>query len=178
MPSGLDRDLRLPPSLRGRLGSPITPVVDIPTALPEHLKGALIIAVGDVVVGNLLERGIVPHVAVVDGKTRRSEEFHVEWRWKRLRVSNPPGTITRALSIAILEALNSEGPVLIEVEGEEDLAAIPAIYLAPEGAIVIYGIPDRGAALVNVDSEIKGLVKEVLDQMEVLTDGVGDNQQA
>jgi uncharacterized protein (UPF0218 family) len=51
----------------------------------------------------------------------------------------------------------------IVVAGEEDLLALPAILLAPLGAIVLYGQWDRGAILVKVNEEKK---KEVLGIVE------------
>ncbi len=54
----------------------------------------------------------------------------------------------------------------IEVDGEEDLAAIPAILMAPEGARVLYGMPGRGMVVVIVDSSARSKAKALLDLME------------
>ena len=40
----------------------------------------------------------------------------------------------------------------IVVEGEEDLATLPAILYAPPGSVVVYGQPDEGSVLVKVNS--------------------------
>ena len=53
----------------------------------------------------------------------------------------------------------------IEIEGEEDLASLAAIFLAPSNVTVIYGLPDKGVLVVNPDSDIKRRVKEIIDKM-------------
>jgi uncharacterized protein (UPF0218 family) len=56
--------------------------------------------------------------------------------------------------------------VRVEVEGEEDLAAILAILMAPEGAKVLYGMPGQGMVVVTVDPESRGKARALLDLME------------
>ena len=90
------------------------------------------------------------------------------------KVKNNPGTINlqaaEAVKKAIKNYLKTEKMVrqahykqTIVVAGEEDLLALPAILLAPLGAIVLYGQWDRGAILVKVNEEKK---KEVLGIVE------------
>ena len=55
----------------------------------------------------------------------------------------------------------------IIVDGEEDMAALACIFLAPPGTTVIYGIPNRGASIHHVDDDLKQLVDSVLKQMEM-----------
>jgi uncharacterized protein (UPF0218 family) len=54
----------------------------------------------------------------------------------------------------------------VVVEGEEDLASLPVILHAPEGATVIYGIPDTGLCLVHVDEGARGVVSDALRRFE------------
>ncbi|HOP09469.1 MAG TPA: DUF359 domain-containing protein, partial [Candidatus Methanofastidiosa archaeon] len=54
----------------------------------------------------------------------------------------------------------------IFIDGEEDLATLPAIFFAPEGAIVVYGQPDEGIVIVNVTDEKKKEVYSILSRME------------
>jgi uncharacterized protein (UPF0218 family) len=58
-----------------------------------------------------------------------------------------------------------QGPVCIEVDGEEDLASLAAISLAPGGVTVIYGLPNKGVVVVDATTANKKKVKEVLDRM-------------
>ena len=57
------------------------------------------------------------------------------------------------------------GSLRIEIEGEEDLASLAAIYLAPSDVTIIYGLPDKGALVVKPTRENKKFVKEILDKM-------------
>lgn len=82
------------------------------------------------------------------------------------KVSNPPGLITDELWDAIEESYGSQKKVRIEVDGEEDLAALPAIYLAPSGTNVLYGLPSRGIVLVKVGNDEKDKVLSFLKKME------------
>ena len=148
--------LRLPDELRPLLKRPLGQLFTNVAAAVERLQQlhpAELIAVGDVVTAGLLEAGLKPDVAVVDMMVMRSpvdektkrviENFEVEI----VRVKNPAGTITRELR----EALEEAKPLLkIVVDGEEDLATIPAVLSAPLGSVVVYGQPGEGVVLVEV----------------------------
>jgi len=84
-----------------------------------------------------------------------------------LTIKNPPGTITDELWDAIKKVYQNpqDQPVRIEVDGEEDLASLAAIYLAPRGVTVIYGLPNKGVVVVKATEAHKQKVKEVLDKM-------------
>lgn len=125
-----------------------------------------IISVGDMVTTKLHEKGIIPDIAIVDYRLERKEykrEFYAE---EKIKVKNPAGRITRQLWNAIATAYTLNKKVLIEVEGEEDLAALPAIYLAPPGATVIYGLPSMGMVVVKVGKEERRKVEEFLKGLE------------
>jgi hypothetical protein len=138
---------------------------ELPAALSDS---KLVASVGDVCTAALLGLGIVPKLAIIDGQTKRGA-----WGapmdgagFKVVGVKNPPETITRGLWAAIAEAYASSGSTLIVVEGEEDLASLACIHLAPEGTTVIYGVPDRGAIVIPVGAAIRSRTREVLAQME------------
>ena len=67
-----------------------------------------------------------------------------------LKVKNPPATLTKELIDQIRDSLAGEERVKIVVEGEEDLATLPAILYAPPDSVVVYGQPDEGSVLVKV----------------------------
>lgn len=132
--------------------------------------GKLCIAVGDYVVREMINSGNIPDIGIVDYKTRRGS---VDWKYEGfdllLKVKNPAGTITEDLMSTIEIAIKSTSKgwkVLIEVDGEEDLASIPAIILSPIDSMVIYGIPDVGACHIRVDEEIKERARNVMRCME------------
>lgn len=77
-----------------------------------------------------------------------------------VRVENPAGQITEELWKTIK---TSETPVKIIVDGEEDLATLPATIHAPRGSVVAYGQPRRGMVLIHVTEEKKKEFKELLE---------------
>ena len=119
-------------------------------------------AVGDVVTHNLQKRGITPDIAVIDGYTMRSPCSRMpELRGECIRVKNPAGTLTddliRALDHAVMHS-----PVTVMVDGEEDLAVIPLVIAAPDGAIVLYGQPHQGVVLRTVNLAAKETARHLL----------------
>lgn len=164
---------RLPEELRSELKTPLGPVRSGPDAVARAREHDLVVTVGDVVTRTLLEAGTVPHLMVVDHKTKReaTEDPLEALPADRVRphtvpVENPAATITEALWDAIATALSDEGPTVVRVTGEEDLATLPAVLLAPEDAVVLYGQPDEGVVLVEVTNDVRSRVRELIDQME------------
>lgn len=135
---------------------------------------AKLIAVGDISTYNLLSCGTVPDISVVDEKTHREPADnniikgikHPQFRL--LHVENPPGCVTRELVLALSDAMDSDEPVQIIVEGEEDLAALPAIVLAPASSVVIYGLPDEGGIMVSITEDIKAQICSMLERMKCI----------
>jgi uncharacterized protein (UPF0218 family) len=146
---------RLPDQHRGRFKDPFGSLHrDIDEVIPL-LKGRLVCSVGDVVTANLLNRGITPDIAIIDGQTMRSPCPRTPLLpAPRYRISNPAGTITGDLLEAISLAVSSP-PALIFVDGEEDLAVIPLVIEVPDGAAVLYGQPGEGVVLRIVDDEAR-----------------------
>ena len=52
------------------------------------------------------------------------------------------------------------------MDGEEDLATLPAIKLE-NGAKVIYGMPDKGMVVVDVNQQTKERANKLLERMLV-----------
>jgi hypothetical protein len=164
------KDLRLPEEFRPMLRRPFGEIYRGKGTKPAEeikkiLKGEKIIVVGDVTLKNVLSAGIKPDLAIVDFKTKRKELEKMEG--KVLRAKNPPGMITRDLWEKIHEGIGKKNSVIF-VEGEEDLAVLPAIIEAEWDSIVLYGQPDEGIVLVRVDAEKKfdagTIIKMMLDR--------------
>lgn len=175
------RDLRLPEELRVELGKAIGPVVSSDSLFDAVGKPFKLVAVGDLCSVSALTEGLHPDIIVVDFKTRRGNEAEIEGyfrelSWKIIDVVNPPGVLTRSMWQGISEAYKSEERVMVVVQGEEDLATLVCIALAPPGSVVLYGLPERGVVVVTADEEAKQKVKKVLLQMEE-ANGNGDSQQ-
>lgn len=132
-----------------------------------------IVSVGDLVTYTILKNNIKPLFCVVDYKTRRGEcsdeiiNMIKSFGKKSIIVKNPPGTISdelwRAIKLAFKNLQNIS--MRIEIDGEDDLASLAAIFLAPKDATIIYGLPDKGVLIVRPTNENKKKVKEILDQM-------------
>ena len=73
--------------------------------------------------------------------------------------------MTLELVSAISEAFSADEPVQIMVNGEEDLAALPAIILAPVSSVVIYGLPNEGAIVVTVTADVKTRISGMMERM-------------
>ncbi|SRR5712692_2254945 len=123
----------------------------------------VIVAVGDVVSKNLVASGIDTKIAIVDGKTRRTEVGVGRFPgFYHIQLTNPQAHITETAWEKIGTALSSPKRTVIEVRGEEDLLCIPAILLVPEGSFVIYGLPGEGMVVVRCDIEAKTHVNSLL----------------
>jgi len=129
---------------------------DISSVLPL-IRGKVVYTVGDVVTHHLIQQGIVPAIAIIDGHTRREpcNRSPAVFR-KRCGARNPAGTLTGELrNILDAAVADPDTEVLILVDGEEDLAVIPLILSAPEGVVVLYGQPGEGVVVCEVNEAAK-----------------------
>lgn len=137
------------------------------------LSAKKVAAIGDMTAFYLLEASIVPDLLVVDNKTKRMPvtdhviEMLDHESYKTVMVKNPAATITKDLIDQIRESLQGTNHVKIVVEGEEDLATLPAILYAPQGSVVVYGQPNEGSVLVDVTLERKLHIEEFMKRMIV-----------
>ncbi len=168
MPLELDKPLILPNNLRAELKKVHGELVR-EQELASILAGKFVITVGDVVTFTLLKLGLKPNIAIVDYKTKREKiEFEEIKKFGDViyAVKNPAGSITPELWNAIKSAIELKKNVRLDVDGEEDLAVIPAVILAPLGAIVIYGIPNTGLVVLEIKEEDKKTAQQIIENME------------
>ena len=129
----------------------------------------LLISVGDVTTQNLQKAGLIPHLGIIDNVVeRKPATYDVVYDNVTLNVKNPPGVITDELQEAIRKAfqlIKTGFKVLILVDGEEDLAAIPSALMAPSGSLILYGQPGEGLVVCEVDKVINK-VKKLKDKLE------------
>ena len=162
----------VPENMRTSLAAPVGILATTKEEiLKEIAQSEIVVTVGDIVTLGLLESGIEPDISIVDYMTKREFGDELKDRFSRfpqteITVKNPPGQITAELWNAIEEAFRNLRHLRIIVEGEEDLAALACIALAPDNTTVIYGIPNRGASIHHVDDELKRLVKDTLNRMK------------
>ncbi|MHA1721628.1 MAG: GTP-dependent dephospho-CoA kinase family protein [Candidatus Baldrarchaeia archaeon] len=168
---------KLPEHLRSKLKKPLGQLIKGPPNITikvvkeiiEKSYPPKIITVGDIVTYSIKEHGLPLSIAIIDQKTMR-EKSNVTIDYTDIevviKVTNPPATITLDAWRAIENAMLKNKEVIILVDGEEDLLALPAIYLAPEGSIILYGQPNEGIVVVKADQKTKEEIKKILSEME------------
>jgi uncharacterized protein (UPF0218 family) len=157
--------LELPADERDAFKEPMGPVYTDAEALLSA-AGRPVLAVGDVVTAHLERAGHRPALAVVDERTQRGavdDDVRAALRAPDVTVENPPATLTRELLAALSDALAADDPRVVMVDGEEDLAAVPAVMAAPDGAVVVYGQPEEGMVLATVDEDARWRAGELFD---------------
>jgi Uncharacterized protein conserved in archaea len=138
-------------------------------AKEEINEGEKLIVVGDVASYYIFKAGLSPDLFIIDGETKRGKasdevkKIMKKEEYRSIKVKNPPATITKGIIDAIEMGL--ERKTQIFVEGEEDLAVLPAMILAPDASIIIYGQPDEGIVLIKVDEEMRNRAKDILKKM-------------
>jgi len=164
----------LPPGIRDLLHEPLGPVYSEKDVLAKlkHRHG-LLVSVGDTISYVLLVNKVEPEIFFYDLKNLRRpvspqvKELLEKHAKRLLVVKNPAGGITGELEAAVAKVLkNKRGRVF--VDGEEDLATLVVLALAPVGTVVLYGQPEKGVVLLTVDEEWKLRAKDLLEAMEVV----------
>lgn len=162
-----ERDLVLPDAKRGAFKEPIGREMD-DAELDSFDSGNILITVGDVVSLTFAEHGITPFLSVYDGMTERREMTGfarlVENEPKET-VTNPAGRITAELAGTIRRCIEGSGGLVL-VDGEEDLALLPCILMAPEGSNIVYGWPGKCMMLITTDGSIRKKAMELMALME------------
>ncbi len=165
-------DYVLTPSLRRRLKKPLGRLfLSVDVRGEEFLAlvtaASLVVTVGDRATETLQETtGRSPDVFVVDGMERRSaREIPRVAHGSTIKARNPAGRITKAALSAMRRAFAGEKPVMVLIDGEEDLLTIPAVIEAPAGAVVFYGQPLEGVVAVLVDEKTRASARDVLMRM-------------
>ena len=141
---------------------------------PAGLNVEYIITVGDICTIKINEQVRMPDLSIIDFKTKRDRHLSAEQRSimdqigeKIVNVNNNAGTISDELWNAVKVAISDNVKTRIVVEGEEDLATLAAISLADLGAKVIYGMPDKGMVVVDVNQRSKKRANSFLERMLV-----------
>jgi len=167
--------LILPDSVRSELRKPIGEISSNIQEVLEQTNDKILISVGDVVSLSLYQAGHQAAVSVIDMKTRREamgeeEKTILQSFQAPVETNNPAGTLqseaVQDLQAAIKAYLHTQIPQTLIVHGEEDLLVIPAVLLAPLGAIVLYGQFDQGVVAVHVTEEKKKQMIALINKFE------------
>jgi uncharacterized protein (UPF0218 family) len=150
--------------LRGRLKKPLGRVLPFAEAA-KLAKGRRVVAVGDEVVFNFLERGEIPFVSVFDLSVQRAPAERrvrgkiMEFFPRPMKVEKAAGELGQEM-FGVARKLLAEGGALL-VEGEEDLFALPFALLIKD-ELVLYGQPGEGCVVLERGKfEKEGLLEMV-----------------
>ena len=142
---------------------------------PEFLNESQFIAtIGDICTIKIIKEIRVPDLMIVDYKTKRNISLTEEQKkilestnCKTVEVRNQAGAISKELCDQIEKAITKDEKTKIKVNGEEDLATLPVIKHCQIGAKVIYGMPDKGMVVVDVNQQAKERTNKLLERMLV-----------
>ncbi|MGL6298520.1 MAG: GTP-dependent dephospho-CoA kinase family protein [Methanobacteriaceae archaeon] len=158
-------------------------------AVSKINPNSFLISVGDETTKNLIESGLKSDISIIDNLIQRKNsnyefENHDNIFKNILRAENPPGTISTSLWETIELAINSglginndsdtykasdkNNNFLIVVNGEEDLAVLPCILMAPENTVLLYGQPNEGVVLVDAQ-KAKNKAKKFISKLDKIT---------
>ncbi len=155
----------LPRKLRPTLGEPFGLVTG---KITNPNDADLLVTIGDQTTSDALKAGILPDVSVIDYKIQRVKSFQAptdlgfKRKIKIFAAINPKGMISKDLSITLHKSLNYEEKCVLVVDGEEDLAVLPAVLLAPIGTCVYYGLRNEGIVKILVDVDCKNNFLDLL----------------
>ena len=159
-------NIRLSDEIRRKLKVPFGKIVKA-----DKLLGAKpnIITVGDVSTLTFNSLKIPRKLSIVDFFTNRKRtygslyELGFTFPNPSVIVKNPSGQISKPLILAISKIFKSTASdQVILVEGEDDLATICAILLAPIPSTVFYGQPKKGLVMIDVNIEAKNKLCSLL----------------
>jgi len=164
----LKKDMRS--EFKKPIGTLFPTISDAKQSIDKKGDKSLLISIGDVTTRNMLDEGIIPDVGIVDNLIEREpSDYEICYDNVTLKTKNPPGTITDQMWKTIKEGFSlvekAGYNVLIVVEGEEDLSAIPCIVMAPAGSLIFYGQPGKGVVLCEVD-KIKEKAQDLIKKLE------------
>ncbi len=162
----------LPSHLRNALKRPFGKVVSDSKKIERLIKSAdksRSITVGDATTAKFLSYGEKPFLSIVDFKIQRiraykkMDELGFGNREKVISIKNPAGIISRVLCQTIFEHIHSApSDQVLRIFGEEDLAVIPCVLLAPLGFNIFYGLRNEGLVRVHADLKVKSKILKIL----------------
>ena len=176
------QDYFLPVEMREELKQPLGELItEAPTKSLlqriENEKPRLTIFVGDYCVQEAINSGYIPNISIIDGKNLREKFSNILIpNAKVIKTKNPPAMVTAESWTMIAEQIGkqidssenkSKEPIVLFIDGEEDLLVIPAVIESPEGAFIIYGQPHEGVVLIKVTANIKFKFRKLIERMKV-----------
>ena len=164
--------MKLPDSLRDQLKTPLGILLPIGQDNKENIQKYLsdnsyIITVGDRTTEKMIDFDVIPSLQIIDGfEKRQKREFPKLGNASELIIDNPAAEITLQSIEIIKKAFTLTPPIRLTVNGEEDLLVLPVCIHAPENSVVLYGQPNKGLVLVEINTEIRNKAQTLLDMMK------------
>ena len=167
-PLWLRKDLMLPENLREEFQKPFGELFkDVKDSFKN--KNSLIITVGDVTTKIFNDNSLGQNMSVIDFKVARENKFSnikelgFTGEESVFKVNNPAGYITSNLFIKLAEIFKSDiqSKVILQVNGEEDLAVLPLVLLSPINTLIYYGQPPLRSTSLQVQA---GIVKVTVSE--------------
>ncbi len=165
--------LNLTENLRSELKIPLGRLVlendsEQEEIIKKTYANSIIITVGDATTEKLLKMGLVPFLQIIDGQEKRVKRMSLESESivTTLNCKNTAGEISPDSISSIKKAFESNPPVRITVDGEEDLLVLPVCLYSPENYVVMYGQPNEGIVIVNITQEVKEKVQKIVNLMK------------
>ena len=125
-----------------------------------------IVTVGDATTERLVSFGILPDLAVIDFRERRSlTGRRINYPAKEFGCANPSGTISKDAMELLEMAVKEDSRARITVDGEEDMLALPLFYLLPTGSVALYGQPLEGLVAVRITKAKQNEAKALIDRI-------------
>ncbi len=162
--------LKLPDELRKTLQRPLGKIL---SGVPKNIDPERSVTIGDITTKNFNEKNIGQFLSIVDFQVKREAKFKklselgFSENVKSSKIKNHAGTITPDLFKSIKAAFNSKKKQVILLDGEEDLAVLPALIISPLGFKIFYGQPDEGLVEVLVTEENKEKAYKLLSKFEI-----------
>lgn len=172
-PKWRNKKLILPNNLRSVLQSPLGEVLK---EIPEGLDSSKAITIGDITAQKFNKDKINQFLSIIDFLVQRKIKFNslpqlgFSKSQKFILVNNPPGTINSELFEVFTEIFKKERDHMkvVLIKGEEDLAALAVLLVAPLGYTIFYGQPSRGLVRVVVNEENKEKVYNLLEKFTLI----------
>jgi len=167
-PQWKNKKLILPEYLRSVLQKPWGEVLK---EIPQNIDSAKTIVVGDATAQKFNDKRVGQFLSIVDFLIHREVKFH---QLSELglngqsvkKINNLQGIVTPELVQAIRKAFDKKTKTVILINGEDDLAVLPVLLIAPLGFSIFYGQPNTGLVQILVTEENKDKVYQLIKSFD------------
>jgi len=172
-PDWWHQTLILPESLRKIVAQPFGKFYATLDEVPVS-DFATFVSIGDVITHACIQKEFQQKISVIDlfvgrVKTYENSAAHgFSGDETVLSLKNPPGQITPALFYAAQKSLFEVGTFVVLIDGEEDLAVLPFVIMAPLQYHILYGQPGKGIIDCEVTETLKKKAQNILKKFTVL----------